>query len=391
MESTITRRGRFPLVLVASLVALTLLVLACTRERVVEVPVQVTQTPTSAPAAFSPRTLTVLVGAGQDTAVIRDFLPSTIRVRVGDTVTWKYNADPATDADPSTVTFTTDTPVPDFFVPVPGGGPNDRMFNPRVNSPTRLPGVLAETYSGTGFVNSGFLSGQPLGMPMQMDMAMAMGMDKDKGKEGMAMDKDKEQEAMAIALFNDTFSLTFDTPGTYEYIDLVHPFIKGAVEVVSATDVDVPSQDEIDAQVQERVASLMLQLEAVKEAGTTISNEPGPGGATVWFVQTGGLGPDPGAELMEFLPKDLTVKEGDTVVWTSESFHNVAFHPGRMHPLFMIPKGQGEGPPLLTANSEVVFRSKPSVEFEGTGFWSAGLIGSRPLARSFLPAVLPLS
>ena len=399
MESTISRRGRLPLVLVASLVALTLLVLACTRERVVEV----TPIPTSTPATFSPRTLTVLVGAGQDTAVIRDFLPSTIRVRVGDTVTWKYNADPATDADPSTVTFTADTPLPDFFVPVPGGGPNDRMFNPRVNSPTRLPGVLAETYSGTGFVNSGFLSGQPLGMPMQMDMAMAMGMDKDKGKEGMAMDKDKEsmamdkgkedmamdqdkaQEAMAMALFNDSFSLTFDTPGTYEYIDLVHPFIKGAVEVVSATDVDVPSQDEIDAKTQERLAFLTAQLKAVKEAGTTISNEPGPGGATVWFVQTGGLGPDPGAELMEFLPKDLTVKEGDTVVWTSESFHNVAFHPGRMHPLFMIPKGQGEGPPLLTANSEVLFRSKPATEFEGTGFWTAGLIGSRPLAPVIPP------
>ena len=71
------------------------------------------------------------------------------------------------------------------------------MFNPRVNSPTRLPGAPGETYDGTGFVNSDFLSGQPLGMPMQMDMAM--GMDKDKGKEGMAMDKDKAQEAIMMS------------------------------------------------------------------------------------------------------------------------------------------------------------------------------------------------
>ncbi len=259
MESTIARRGQFPLVLVASLVILTLLVLACTRERVVEVPVQVTQPPTTPPTPIPPRTLTLLVGAGQDTAVIRDFLPSTIQVRVGDTVTWKYNGDPAADADPSTVTFTSGTPTPAFFVPVPGGGPNDRMFNSRVYSRTRLPDAPVETYNGTGYVNSGFLSGLPLGMPMQMDMAMTMAMDKTKEgmamgtkepegmamgtkePEGMAMDKDKEQEAMAMALFNDRFSLTFDTPGTYEYIDLVHPFIKGAVEVVSATAVDVTS------------------------------------------------------------------------------------------------------------------------------------------------------
>ena len=92
-----------------SLEALTLLVLACARGRIVDVPVQVTQTPTSPPVTFSPRTLTVLVEAGQDTAVIRDFLLSTILVRVGDPVTWKYNGDPAADADPSTVTFTQQT------------------------------------------------------------------------------------------------------------------------------------------------------------------------------------------------------------------------------------------------------------------------------------------
>ncbi len=415
MERLISLWGRSHLVLAAGLVGLALILVACTTEvevvKEVEVTreVQVVATPESpVPEAFSPRTLTVLVGAGQDTEVIRDFLPSTIRVRVGDTVTWKYNGDPAADADPSTVTFTSGTPIPEFFVPFPGGGPNDWMFNPRVNSLTRLPDAPAETYDGTGYVNSGFLSGQPLGMPMQMDMAMgakegmamgtkepegmAMGTKEPEGMamstkepEGMAMDKDKMQEAMAMALFNDSFSLTFDTPGTYEYIDLVHPFIKGAIEVVSATAVDVPSQDEIDSQAQERIASLTAQLEAIKEAGTTVSNEPGRGGATVWFVQAGGLGSDTGAELTEFFPKDLTIKEGDTVVWTSESFHNVAFHPGRMHPLFMIPKGPSEGRPLLTANSEVVFRSKPSTEFEGTGFWSAGLIGSRPLAPVIPP------
>ncbi len=50
--------------------------------------------PLNAQEQPAPRTLTVLVSGGQDTTVFDTFFPLTLRVRVGDTVTWKFNAHP---------------------------------------------------------------------------------------------------------------------------------------------------------------------------------------------------------------------------------------------------------------------------------------------------------
>ncbi|MBM3926718.1 MAG: hypothetical protein FJ320_12230 [SAR202 cluster bacterium] len=63
------------------------------------------------------RDLTVLVGAGQGAVSVNAFLPSTVRIRAGDTVTWRMNA----DGDPHTVTFT-DTPETLIdIMPAPAG------------------------------------------------------------------------------------------------------------------------------------------------------------------------------------------------------------------------------------------------------------------------------
>ncbi len=40
-----------------------------------------------------PRTLTALVGVGQDTTQVLAFFPSALKVRVGDTITWKIESD----------------------------------------------------------------------------------------------------------------------------------------------------------------------------------------------------------------------------------------------------------------------------------------------------------
>ena len=89
----------------------------------------------------------------------------------------------------------------------------------------------------------------------------------------------------------------------------------------------------------------------------------------------GGRGFNRAVELYDFLAKDITIAEGDTVVWTSPSFHNVTFHPGRMPPSDILPFPQDQGPVLLVLNPKVWFPVKPSGEFDGTGFFSAGLIG----------------
>ena len=80
---------------VLPLVAFSLILAACTSEvevtRVVEK--VVTPTPPTAPAPAEARTLTALVGAGQDTEVINSFLPPRLTIRAGDTIEWKINGD----------------------------------------------------------------------------------------------------------------------------------------------------------------------------------------------------------------------------------------------------------------------------------------------------------
>src|SRR5690242_16275704 len=44
-------------------------------------------------AQDGPRTMTVLAGVGQDTMDVLAFFPQNIRVRAGDTITWKQNSD----------------------------------------------------------------------------------------------------------------------------------------------------------------------------------------------------------------------------------------------------------------------------------------------------------
>ena len=132
------------------------------------------------PAPQAPRTLNVLAGAGQDTSAVFGFFPSTIRIRAGDTVVWNLNSD-----EFQQITFTSGEGPPEPFLPVPGGSPGQLMLNPQDAFPSRPPGAPVETYSGTGFFNSGGLSKEAQGPPGTPP--------------------------------NDTFSLTFDTPGTYEY------------------------------------------------------------------------------------------------------------------------------------------------------------------------------
>lgn len=293
-------------------------------------------------AAFAPpapRELTLLVGAGEDTLSVNAFLPSKVTVRVGDTVTWKLNH----SDEVHTTTFLSGGERPPVAIPIPGGGPTDLQLPPPVVFPTRAPGAPVETYSGTAFVGSGVMSNVPAGPPGTPP--------------------------------NDNFTLTFDTPGTYEYVCLLHPPMKATITVVDATVADVSSQAEIDAMAAAEEAPLRAQIERIVEAGQKVRSEPGPNGTTIYYVQAGAGGWPATAQTFDFLAKDITIQEGDTVVWTSEMFHNVTFHPGRMHPIFIIPKPQDQGPPIISLNPEVVFPHKPAGVFDGTGFWSSGIIG----------------
>src|SRR5439155_11221080 len=140
-----------------------------------------------------------------------------VRIRAGDTITWVQNSDAA-----HTVSLEGSFPGPGganlFFDPgavVPGanlpvsGRPGVTQLNPLQVYPFPGPEVFGSTYSGGSFVSSGRFAGVP----------PTPGLDHD--------------------VF--TFSLTFDTPGTYNYLCLTHVgAIYGTVEVADASASDVP-------------------------------------------------------------------------------------------------------------------------------------------------------
>lgn len=290
-----------------------------------------------APAA-SARTLNVFAGGGQDTTVEAAFFPSVIRIHASDTVQWKVGGD-----ELHTVSFNPPASAMNPVVPIPGGGPTDFMVPPELGFPTRAPGAPVETFSGTGYANSGILGKQPPapGAPP-----------------------------------NDTFALTFDKPGTYQFVCLIHPYMDGVVVVEPATDSTVPSQADIDAQIKAQKAQLDTQVKAATDWSKKPQSVAGPNNTTNWLVNAGINGGDPHAALYDFGPKATTIKAGDSVTWVSSEFHTVTFNPKPPPPDFIVPKPQGTNkPPLLTINPKLLLPSKPTATYDAAQYYNSGPLG----------------
>jgi hypothetical protein len=131
----------------------------------------------------------------------------------------------------------------------------DLQIPPNVAFPTRPPGGPAETYDGTGMASSGIMSNIPAGPP------------------GTPA--------------NNEFTLTFATPGIYEYVCLLHPPMTATITVLEANEAGSPSQADIDALAQAEEAALTAQIQMFEEAGATSRSEIGPNGTTIWYVQAG--------------------------------------------------------------------------------------------------------
>jgi plastocyanin len=305
---------------------------------------------TASAAAQESRNLTVLVGAGQDTVSIDTFFPQNVRIRAGDTVTWRIESD-ATHAVGFNQGATPSGPLnPDVFaapgevipaanVPVPGR-PGVTMLNPVRDFPV---GDATAPYRGNNFISSGRLA------------------------------KDRDFWGVPVP---DTFSLTFDTPGTYQYLCLVHTgAMYGTVEVVDASAASVPSQAEIDALAQSEMASLLGRVEQARAQGSNPRNDPGPNGSHFWYVRPGNTEQgvnERRVQLLEFLPSDLTITAGDTVIWPSLVLHSVTFTPSPPPPAFIMPEDRPEGPPWMIRNPLIVDPAKPTGVYDPALYYNSG-------------------
>jgi len=306
---------------------------------------------TASAAAQEPKTVTVLVGGGQDTVDLLSFFPRKVRIHVGDTITWKQNSDAAHTVSlhgafpgpgGANLFFDPGTTVPGANLPVPGR-PGVTQLNPLQVYPFPGPEVLDSVYSGGQFVSSGRFVGTP----------PTPGLDRD--------------------VFE--FSLTFDTPGTYEYLCLTHVgTMFGTVEVVGATS-DVPTAADIEVEGQAQIAALTNLTEREKAQRDNSRSEPGPAGNTTWYVMAGNhffqLG-DLRATLLEFLPRDVTVTAGDTIVWGSTGFHSVTFNPAPPPPPLNLLETLPDGTQAIINNPLAYDPVKPSAVYDPTKLFNSG-------------------
>jgi plastocyanin len=285
--------------------------------------------------ALTSQNYTVLVGAENTSAGVSlmSFFPATVRVHVGDSVTWKINSH-----EIHTVTFLAGTTMPDLLIPAPANQYNAILqINPVVAFPVAPAGGQ---YDGSTYANSGIMTSDPGGFT--------------------------------------TFKLTFTTEGSFDYVCVVHGMMmSGTIQVVGQNvAIPTPSQVAIQGQAELKAAWLTVPTVFAKAKAQRTPPVKNPDGT---FTYTVYLGYESGnVMIMKFFPGNLTVHPGDTVVWklspSGEAPHTVSFFNGTPDQSFAI---FDPSIPALLINPAVMFPSQAvmaGIPLNKTDYFNSGIL-----------------
>ncbi|MBM2810255.1 MAG: rus [Chloroflexi bacterium] len=332
----------------------------------------------AAPSGQGGPTLNLIAGQGDGVISMNGFIGdpglavraplaggSGVRVAVGTTVTWTNGSD-----ESHFVTFLAGGEAPHLLIPQPED-PTGRppMFNPEFLFPTAPLGP----WDGATFANSGELQ---------------------RGQQ---------------------FSLTFSRAGSYLYTCLFHKNVmNGVVEVVEAGASGLTNQAAVDAFAANHMTNVHEpQLALIMATRNTAEQSPLPDGSSLWAVRAGTDWKNGHLDVEAFMPEDLTVRQGDTVLWNVDQNvpHTVTFvGQGAARPdfiLIQLPDGtmmsfDPSGPPpemppgpvdpsqmprFILGPAAIPGRASPV--HNGVGLYNSGLIGfdsNEPLAPPGSPA-----
>jgi plastocyanin len=178
------------------------------------------------------QTVTVAAGGGNTTAPWTIFVPQEIRIQTGDTVVWDNPTEGA--AEPHTVTFVLDNnTMADIvsplgvsntteFTAIPPSSNNEPILIPGKNGMNTLIAINARTFNPTVIDSQGAVQF------MNPNANYSMAGDEKYINSGWILPKGLE------SLFpgsGNTFSVTFEKPGTYGYLCVLHPWMTGSVVV----------------------------------------------------------------------------------------------------------------------------------------------------------------
>ena len=259
------------------------------------------------------------------------YYPRAFTIRAGDTVEWRF-------AGLTSITFAPYRSLFENFIP--GPEPGDLTLGPLFfpSGPTEPNPV----YDGSGLANSG----------------------------------------LPLAPLDEVppYRLIFVRPGLYTYFDVIHPGTFGMVQVLPADAPLVETPAQAAARGQGELALILADIRA-QIGGYRPVQQPGPGGSTIQ-VAAAAISSGLGAGANRYLPAALTVRRGDTIVWTNGDDyapHTITFTSGGPLPPFVEARLQPSGPPLFVAPGVALGPSGGTV-YTGSGFLSSGLV---PYGNSF--------
>jgi len=275
-----------------------------------------------------PQSWTVLVGKeAQDGALqALRFLPEKIAIHVGDSVTWKINAQ-----EEHTIYFTAGGPLPGIELMGPDGR---EYFNPAVFFPSE-----EGSYDGRRPLSGGVLASN-------------------------------EEDGSKI------FTLTFTRPGTYEYVCMFHPGMKGTV-IVLPVDQPLPYTPSYYARTARSEANLALErAEKLHQQLLDPQVTPRPDGTNEYMLDMVG-DRQTMATVVRFEPETLRIKVGDTVTWRMldyTNYHTVTFLENpEEEPELALVEPQDNGPPLLVVNP-MAWHPAGGNTYAGSGYFNSGAL-----------------
>jgi plastocyanin len=213
-----TRRLPFGFVVLASLIAI--------------IAVTMHSSNTSSATPTLTETVKVAAGGGNATAPWTVFVQQEARIRVGDTVTW-YNPTEGV-AEPHTVTFVLDnstmagivSPLAvsnmTEFTAMPPGSNNEPVLIPGEGGMNTLIAINARTY------NPVTIDSQDKVQFMNPNANYSMTGDEKYINSGWFLPEGLEEQYPGSG---NTFALTFEKPGTYDYLCILHPWMTGTIAV----------------------------------------------------------------------------------------------------------------------------------------------------------------
>lgn len=284
---------------------------------------------------LTPQNYTVLVGSENTTigASIMSFFPQTVRIHVGDSVTWKINSH-----EIHTVTFLAGGPMPELLIPAPSNNYGAILqVNPVVGFPVS---PNNNQYDGTTYANSGIMTTDPGGFT--------------------------------------TYALTFTAEGSFDYICVVHGMMmSGTIQVVGLNEA-VPTPAQVSAQGQAELKAAWQTVPPIMGKAKSQLTPPvkNPDGTLTYTVTVGYESGN--VMIMKFFPGRLTVHPGDTVVWklspSGEAPHTISFFNGTPDQSFVI---FDPSIPALLINPAVMFPSDAVINhtpLNRTDYFNSGLL-----------------